>query len=781
MAITPSLPELLLPAGGFDSAIAAIEGGADALYLGFADFSARKQAKNFDRLEYRRLHRLARERGVRLYAALNTVILQDELEGAAGLLAFLGRFPPDAVIVQDWGLARLIKDRHSGIAIHASTQAAVQGVAAARIARELGASRIVLPRETSLAEMARLREEEPGLEYETFVHGALCYSFSGLCLASGLVLGRSANRGECAQLCRSYYSAEDRGAESAASSGAAALSGRTGYWFSCRDLDLGDRIGELAAAGISSLKVEGRMKSPEYCYAVASLYRGLLDRLAGAAGAPDDDEVAARREAARIAFSRSRTEGWLAERGGSELIDADYPGHRGVSAGRIVSNDRGRLVVDLEGPLGLRDGLLGFEGGDPSRPVKFPVLELRDASSGRELFQARSGSRVWLLAESDKRPCAALRAGDELRRISARELDRKAPSPEEYEPAREELPTRLRFSALGLAAELSLPRLGSQICRIESAGAMPMDLAKSAGGLARALALFEESGEADFRLAPFFDADERIALPPGEGGSPRSCAVSELFVPPSALKREKNRLYAAVADFVAGAELAYALESAGAGGAAPRAAPSAAPPRAALVFPRDGLPTGLPFALPRDLAGGAALPVWGGRAWLPLAPLVAEREAYARLVRARVAAALGSGASLAVGLGTLHHLALARELRAAFPEAAARLAFFLDFNFYIANGLAYSALSALVPGVEFAYRYLELEGGRAEGGLPSLVPVGPGFEPPLFQSLGCFLKHHLARGACPKDCGKSLSTVLSDRDRRYRVLVEDCVTLLFRT
>jgi putative protease len=783
VASPPSLPELLLPAGGFDQAIAAIEGGADALYFGFADFSARKQARNFDRLEYRRLYRFAREKGVKLYAAMNTVILGDEIEGAARLLAFLGRFPPDAVIVQDWGLARMIKERHHRIAIHASTQAAVQGSAAAGVARELGASRIVLPRETSLPEMRRIREEEPGLEYEAFVHGALCYSFSGLCLASGLVLGRSGNRGECAQLCRSYYTAEG-----------GAISGRTGYWFSCRDLDLSERVGELAAAGISSLKVEGRMKSPEYCYAVASLYRGLIDRLGG--DGPGEDEIAARREAARIAFSRSPTEGWIAERGGASLLDAAYPGHRGVPAGRVVSNDSGSLVVILEGALGLRDGLLGFERGDQSRPVGFSALELRDERTGRELVRARAGSRVALSARSDGRPCEGLRPGDELYRVSARELDRKAPSPEEYEAAKQDLPLRLVFGASGLEAELGLPHfdgsrdsatVDTEWAKIEADRPLPLDMAKSAAGLEKALALFRQSGDADFVLLPEIEAAARTDIAPGLDGAPRSCAVSELFIPPSVLKREKNRIYARAAELIGEAELAYVRDSPAFSEISTRARVAgrtglpAPPPRAAIVFPREGLHCGMPFATARDLASGEALPVWGGRSWFPLAPLVADRERYTRLAIERAAAELGAGTHLVLGLGALHHLPIARELRRMFPDAGARLSFFLDFNLYIANDLSFASFSALLPGIEFAYRYIETEGNDGfEAAGAGLAPCGRGFEAPLFQSLGCLLKHHLAGGVCPNPCGKSWSAVFTDRDRRYRTIVEDCVTTLFR-
>jgi putative protease len=792
VARQPLPPELLLPAGGFDSAIAAIDGGADALYLGFSDFSARKQAKNFDRLEYRRLYRFARDRGVKLYAALNTVILQEELEGAARILAFLGRFPPDAVIVQDWGLARLVKDRYPGIAIHASTQAGVQGQGAARVARELGASRVVLPRETSLAEMARACREAGELEFETFVHGALCYSFSGLCLASGLVLGRSGNRGECAQLCRSYYALE--GKEGQERGAASRAPGRTGYWFSCRDLDLGDRVSELAAAGISSLKVEGRMKSPEYCFAVASLYRGLIDRLSGAG--PGDEEIKARREAAQIAFARAPTEGWIDERGGASLIDSAYPGHRGVSAGRIVANEGGRLVLDLDGPLGLRDGLLGFEGGDPSRPVKFPALELRDARSGRELVRARAGSRVELSSESGGRSFADLRPGDELRRISSRELDRRAPSPEEYAAAREELPLRLEFRVSGLGAELSLPRFAgsgpSATAKIEGEGSLPLDRARAPGGLRRALELFDESGEADFRLLPELDEAAIVELSPGPEGEARSCAAIELFLPPSILKKEKNRIYARASELIAEAELSYsrgwvsACETSARGLIPEGLPPVTAPPRAALVFRREGLPSGLSFAGLSDLeaslgdAGSSALPAWGGRSWLPLAPLVSDREGYAAVAEEAAASLLDSGAAIAVGIGALHHVPIARSLRSRFGGAGSRLAFFLDVNLYVANDLAYASLASLVPGIEFAYRYLEIGSEAFLQFGDRIADAGPGFEPPLFQSLGCFLKHDIAKGVCPKDCSRAYSAVLSDRERRYRVLVEDCVTTVFR-
>jgi U32 family peptidase len=779
-----------MPAGSFDSALASIEGGADALYLGFEDFSARKQARNFDRLEYRRLRRLARERGVRLYAALNTIVLEDELPRAASLLAFLGRFPPDAVIVQDWGMAALIRERHPGIAIHASTQAAVQGPEALELAMEMGASRVVLPRETSLAEIARLRGAVPGVELETFVHGALCYSFSGLCLASGMILGRSGNRGECAQLCRSYYDAEAAG-ERAAEDWPSER--RRGYWFSCRDLRLDSRLSELAGAGIASLKVEGRMKSPEYCYAVARLYRGTLDRLRGRG--PSDEETRSRIEAASTAFARSPTEGWAFERGGGEMIDDEYPGHRGVAAGRIVSSREGRLDVELETPIGLRDGLLAFEAADRSRPVSFSVTGLRDARTGRELRVARAGSRVSMDAT------ASFAAGDEVRKVSSREQDRKDASREEYEPDRSTVPARPMAEGGRLSMEIDIPRLDGlegDGCKavVEAGDRLSFERGRTPGGFDRAAAIFEESGDSDFRLVPSL-AGARVEAADADG-SLVEIALSDAFLPPSILKREKKRIYARAAELMAAAETEYAAAGPAAALSsilASRAADSErravleAPPRARITFPREGLPSGIAFATPRFLRGGGQLPAYDGRSWLPLAPLVADREAYMSMAAGRVESEIRSG-PVCVGLGALHHIALARELRRRLPDAAheGRLAFFLDFNLYVANSLALLRLDALAGGTAFAYFYVEAgeAGARraaeaAGEGAPPLVPCGADFEPPLFQSLACFYKHNAAAGRCPPDCARDWAGSLADRDRKYRVIVEDCVTTVYRT
>jgi hypothetical protein len=548
------------------------------------------------------------------------------------------------------------------------------------------------------------------------------------------------------------------------------------------------------------------MKAPEYCYAVARLYRGILDRLDGSG--PDEAEIEARRRAARIAFSRSPTEGWIDERGGASLIDPAYPGHRGVAAGTIRSAPDSRLVLDLDSDLGIRDGLLGFEEGDTFAPVSFSAIGLRDPRTGRELFKAKAGERVELDAPLVNERSVRLKAGEKLFRISAREMDKRAPSPEEYEAAREELKLRLKTDARSLCAELELPdfsgeKAGSSgsgnFAPIEAGEELPFDRSRTAGSFSRALSLFSESGDADFRLVPEIEPGKAVELLPGVESENRSCELVDAFLPPSILKREKKRIYARAAEIVAEAESEYARESAALRGnfadatAATRVGMHGfeAPPRAELVFPRPELPSGMPFATRRDLASGTALPAWGGRLWLPLSPLVADRGEYGRLVRDRVRKELDSENSVCVGLGALHHVALGRELirelgPALFGGETAnsgnRLGFFLDINLYIANDLAFASLSSLLPRVEFAYRYIEA-GDEVDGErrlAARIAPIGAGFEAPLFQSLGCALKHHAQGGFCPPECARAWSTRLRDRDMRYRLVVEDCVTMLFR-
>lgn len=389
--------EILAPAGSFEAAVAAFEGGADAVYLGLSDFSARKAAKNFSKEELRSLKTLAAPDGKKIFAALNTVLKSSEINSALDAARFLSDISVDAVILQDIGFASLLKKLFPDLPLHVSTQMAVHTVEGVRFLRSQGFSRVVLSREVPIDQIAKIKKEVPDMELEVFVHGALCYSFSGLCLASGMVLGRSGNRGMCAQLCRSYYETEE---------------GKKGYFFSCNDLEYKDFVQQLKFAGVDSFKIEGRMKSPEYVFHTSALYRAVLDR---------SDYFDALKNS-RICFARKATTGYLKNFSGNSLICGGYPGHRGVKIGVCEKKLKDRFFIKTKYSLGIRDGLLFFKNNDESKPFNCSVEEISSAS-GKSLKIVGDSSRVYV--KTSELP----EVGDEIYLVSSRTLERKKVNP----------------------------------------------------------------------------------------------------------------------------------------------------------------------------------------------------------------------------------------------------------------------------------------------------------------------------------------------------------------
>lgn len=273
------LPELLAPAGDFDCLVSAVEGGADAVYVGGRRFGARAFAKNFDIDELSRAVRYCHLHGVRLYVTVNTLVEDREIEDVVAYARELWRIGVDAVIISDIGVIREIRRSVPALELHASTQMSVHNSLGAEEAYRLGCVRVVLARELSL-ENIKSTVENSSAEIEVFVHGALCVCHSGQCLFSSLVGGRSGNRGECAQPCRLPYKTPKG----------------TGYPLSLKDLSLAEHIPALIDSGVASLKIEGRMKSAGYVYTVTSIYRRLLDERRSA--------TAAEYEELRRAFSR---------------------------------------------------------------------------------------------------------------------------------------------------------------------------------------------------------------------------------------------------------------------------------------------------------------------------------------------------------------------------------------------------------------------------------------------------------------------------------------------
>jgi len=375
------IPELLSPAGSLDAARAAIANGADAIYLGAERFNARDDGAQLTLDELDQACRLAHSRGARVYLTLNTLIKPGELRDALSLLGECIDRGIDAVIVQDLGLVRLIRRVYPALEIHGSTQMTVHDGAGAAVLEQLGVHRVVLARENTLEDIRTIRSAVPGLALESFVHGALCISYSGQCYMSGMISERSANRGSCAQSCRKDYSLTN-------STTGETLD--TGYLISARDLAAHEHLEELAEAGIRTLKVEGRKKKAEYVATVTRSYRAFLDQIAKGEHVQPLEHTG---DLVQI-FSRGFTGGMYGGRAGRDYITRDQPDNRGVDIGVVTGWARGGLFVELATPLEIGDGIaLEPPAGETGSVTGFTVSSVRtlSANSGvtRQVVDAR--------------------------------------------------------------------------------------------------------------------------------------------------------------------------------------------------------------------------------------------------------------------------------------------------------------------------------------------------------------------------------------------------------
>ena len=317
--------ELLAPAGNMAALHAAVTGGADAVYLGLETFNARRGADNFTLETLREACDFAHLRGVSIYVTMNTIILPDEVGEALECVRQAYRAGADGFIVQDIGLAAEISRTEASL--HLSTQMNTHNLAGVRAAARLGAERITLAREVSLDEIALLcaAAAEEGMEVEVFAHGALCVCYSGQCFMSSMIGGRSANRGMCAQACRLPYELQNKALQKS-------LPSPGDHLLSPQDLCTVDRVDDLVAAGVASLKIEGRMKSPEYVFAVTSVYRKALDAALAKENAAITD---ADRDRLTDAFSRGFTTAYLDGKRGNDIMSYQRPNNRGLFLGRV--------------------------------------------------------------------------------------------------------------------------------------------------------------------------------------------------------------------------------------------------------------------------------------------------------------------------------------------------------------------------------------------------------------------------------------------------------------
>ena len=394
----PSLrPELLAPAGGWDCLKAAVANGADAVFFGLPRFNARLRADNFTEEELPEVVSFCHRHGVKAYVTLNTLVFTEELDDAAEYLRLLNRSGVDALIVQDIGLVRLAGTIVPELPIHASTQMTLTSPQGVEVARGLGITRSVLARELSLRELSRFDTERMPLE--VFVHGALCVAYSGQCLTSESLGQRSANRGECAQACRMPYEL--------VVDGALRDLGDKRYLLSPQDLAAVNDIPELIASGVTSFKIEGRLKAPEYVAAVCQVYRKAIDAaLAGQPREASDED----RYQLEMTFSRGLYSGWMHGVNHQELVHARFGKKRGAFLGTIAGVGPDFIAFDSQAPLKPGDGIVFDTGSDTDQEQGGRIYEIRD---NRHYFRhghldtsrLKAGDRIWKTddPELDKR------------------------------------------------------------------------------------------------------------------------------------------------------------------------------------------------------------------------------------------------------------------------------------------------------------------------------------------------------------------------------------------
>ena len=380
------LPELLAPAGGWDCLRAAVANGADAVYFGLPRFNARLRADNFRDDELVDVVKFCHRNGVKAYVAFNTLVFTGELDAAERMLRDCSRAGVDALIVQDVGLVRLAREIVPDLALHASTQMTITSPEGVAFAKELGIVRAVLARELSLRELEKF---DAVLPLETFVHGALCVAYSGQCLTSESLGQRSANRGECAQACRMPYEL--------IVDGAVRDLGDRRYLLSPQDLAAVAEIPALLKRGVTSFKIEGRLKAPEYVAAVCQVYRKALD---AALEEREHTIPAADRYQLEMTFSRGLFTGWVNGVDHQQLVPARSGKKRGPLAGRIMAVGRDHIELAQEIDLKPGDGVVFDTGGDTNAEQGGRIYQVK----GHCLFfehgkidftKLRVGHRVW--------------------------------------------------------------------------------------------------------------------------------------------------------------------------------------------------------------------------------------------------------------------------------------------------------------------------------------------------------------------------------------------------
>lgn len=379
--------ELLAPAGSMKSLYAAVQAGADAVYLGGNKFSARAYASNFDDENMEKAVEYCHIYGVKVYVTLNTLLKEMEIEEALQYAKFLYKAGVDGLIIQDTGLAYLLREQVPDLELHASTQMTVHNIEGAKLLKELGFKRIVLSRELSLEEIKNI-SKELGAETEIFIHGALCICYSGQCLMSSIIGGRSGNRGRCAQPCRLPYTLLDKTYDKE----------YNGYLLSPKDISTLQDIKDIILSGAASLKIEGRMKRPEYVAGVVEIYRKAIDSLQGKNENNKFDYEKENKKLLQLFNREGFSKAYLYGNAGKDMMAYSFPKNTGIFLGKVNKD----LTINLEEEINIKDGVRNKEKG-------FTLSKI--IKNNKEVEKAFKGDRVKLYP-------ANYNSGDELFKTS---------------------------------------------------------------------------------------------------------------------------------------------------------------------------------------------------------------------------------------------------------------------------------------------------------------------------------------------------------------------------
>ncbi|NLA92965.1 MAG: U32 family peptidase [Spirochaetales bacterium] len=630
------MTDLSLPAGSLQAALQAFAGGATSVYLGLKAFSARKGATNFTLEEVAKLKGEAVKQGKKIYVALNTLLEDEELKLLRPTIKELELLQVDALIVQDLGLASLLRDEFPTLPLHSSTQIATHTVRGVNELQHLGFSRVVLSRELSFEELKKIREACPSVELKVFIHGALCYGSSGLCMASNRLTGRSANRGECAQICRTWFNHQRE----------------RGYYFSMSDLHLGENVVKLNEIGIDALKVEGRMKSPDYAYYAARYYSDLLE---GREADPTN---------LLTQFSRTPTQGWTFNRFKDSLVDTLYPSHRGVVAGKVIASQKGSVTVMLEREIAIRDGLLLFIQG---RSEQFSLQGLH-SENNTPLLQGERGERVKITLPFKEEAAV----GELLYQTSKHDTQRPLISEAALKAYRHPVDLTLNLRE----GELEVKRGNYTLT-------YPISIQKA-----------ERPQSLEDNLVKLFLAGgERFVGGNISFNNTTPLKEAEIFLPLSQLKDIRRSFY--------GHLDAEAEKEIGAHFVLPEVEGRALPSRELISPPYD---SGIPWIDTVDalsmVKGGRALEEVvakvDGHFYLPLAPVMFDEELYLKALE-ELLGLLGD--NVRIGLNNVAHLNWARE--------NSDYTYFGDIYLYGANRASVELYHSLVSNLQGVYPWVE--------------------------------------------------------------------------